>query len=317
MSCIYRARDTRLEWFAYSVSMGAMDTRAQSNPNRFLPIREDFGALVEGVDLAAPLSDSDFESIRHVHAHHGLLIFREQNLAPKDEIAFARRFNNIHISLGNDDTKLPGYPEISVLGNVVENGRPLSYQVKIGIEWHTDGTGREFPPLATVLYCLETPGRGGETLFASGKRAWEALSPKRQRQLESVRVVYSFHQLYAKLHKAAGTGKSLNHDERARTPELERPLVRTHSVTGRKALWFTESEMTHFVGMNEQESSALAAEIVGLISKPEHVYTHKWRPGDLLVWDNRWIHHSTTPYTYADERRLLHRISGKGSEIPY
>ena len=292
-------------------------TRGKSSRVRFHPIREDFGAIVAGVDLSKPLNDADFETIRNAHTHHGLLIFPQQKLAPEHEIAFARRFNTIHIAVGNDETKLPGYPEISVLGNVVENGRQIGHQVKIGIEWHTDGTGREFPPLATVLYCLETPNHGGETLFASGKRAWQALSPGRQRELESTRVVYSFHQLYSKLHQAAGTGKSLNHDERARTPAVERPLVRTHSVTGEKALWFTESEMTCFVGMNEQDSSELAAEIVGLISKPEHVYPHKWRPGNLLVWDNRWIHHSTTPYTYADERRLMHRISGKGSEIPY
>ena len=292
-------------------------TRAEPQHISFHPIREDFGAIVEGVDLSEMLSDADFEPIRNAHTRHGLLIFPKQNLAPAHQISFARRFNTIHIAIGNDDTKLPGYPEISVLGNVVENGRQIGHQVKIGTEWHTDGTGREFPPLATVLYCLETPSRGGETLFASGKRAWQALSPSRQRELESLRVVYSFHRLYSKLHKAAGTGKRLNDEERTHTPELERPLVRTHSVTGEKALWFTESEMKHFVGMNEQESAELATEIVGLISKPAHVYTHKWRPGDLLVWDNRWIHHSTTPYTYADERRLLHRISGKGSEIPY
>lgn len=286
-------------------------------PIRFRDLREDFGAIVEGVDLSQPLSDLDCESIRDAHAHYGLLIFGNQKLTPKDEISFARRFNKIRIAIGNDGTKLPGHPEINVLGNVVENGRQIGYQVNIGIEWHTDGTGRKFPPVATVLYCLETPSRGGETLFASGKRAWEELSPTRQRQLESMRVVYSFQTLHAKLHKAAGTGKSLSDDERARSPDFERPLVRTHSVTGQKALWFTASEMKHFVGLNEMESAELAADVVALISKPKYVYTHKWRPGDLLVWDNRWMHHSTTPYTYADQRRLLHRISGEGTEIPF
>ena len=284
---------------------------------RFQPLREDFGAIVEGVDLSEPLSDSNFAPIRDAHVHYGLLIFREQELEPEHEIAFARRFNKIRIAIGNDDTKLPGYPEINLLGNVVENSRQIAYQVKIGTEWHTDGTGRDFPPVATVLYCMETPSRGGETLFASGRRAWQALSPTRQHQLESMRVVYSFQTLYAKLHAAAGTGKQLNDEERTRSPDFERPLVRTHSVTGQKALWFTQSEMKHVVGMTAAESAALGEEIVALISTPEHVYTHKWLPGDLLVWDNRWIHHSTTPYTYADERRLLHRISGEGTEIPY
>ena len=128
------------------------------------------------------------------------------------------------------------------------------------MEWHTDRTGRKFAPNATVVYCMESPARGGETLFASGKRAYQALSPRRRRELESMRVVYSFHRLYAKLHEAAGTGKQLNDEERARTPELERPLVRTHLVTGEKALWFTQSEMVRFVGMSEADSATLASE---------------------------------------------------------
>lgn len=293
-----------------------MNTTVDSSTIAFEAIRDDFGAIVHGVDLSEPLSNEKFDHIRDAHVHYGLLIFRDQELGPRHEIAFAKRFNNIRIYLGNDDTKLPGHPEINVLGNVVENGRQIGHQVKIGIEWHTDGTGFELPPVATVLYCLESPSRGGETLFASGKRAWEELPATRQRELESMRVIYSFHHLYAKLHKAAGTGKNLTQDERARSPDVERPLVRTHSVSGNKALWFTQSEMKAFVGLSESDSEKLAAEIVALISKPEYVYAHSWRPGDLLVWDNRWMHHSTTPYTYADERRLMHRVSGEGDEIP-
>ena len=263
------------------------------------------------------MTDAQFKCISDAHIRFGLLIFEGQRLQPEHEIAFARRFNKIRIYLGNDDTKLPGYREINVLGNVLENGKQLGHQVKIGIEWHTDGTGFECPPVATVLYCLESPRRGGETLFASGKRAWQALPPTRQRELESMRVVYSFQHLYAKLHTAAGTGKTLSDDERTKSPDVERPLIRTHSVTGEKAIWFTQSEMKNFVGLNEDESVALGDEIVSYISRPEYVYAHKWRPGDLLVWDNRWMHHSTTPYTYANERRLMHRVSGEGDEIPY
>jgi taurine dioxygenase len=294
-----------------------MNAAFDSDHIKFEPIRDDFGAIVHGVELSEPLSSQQFDQIRDGHVRHGLLIFRDQTLTPEQEISFARRFNKIRLYLGNDDTKLPGHPEINVLGNVVEDGRQIGHQVKIGIEWHTDGTGFQFPAVATVLYCLESPNHGGETLFASGKRAWEELSLKRQIELETVRVLYSFHHLYNKLHKAAGTGKSLTDNERSKSPEVAHPLVRTHSVTGKKALWFTRSEMKQFVGLSESQSAKLATEIVALISKPEYVYSHVWRPGDLLVWDNRWMHHSTTPYTYADERRLMHRVSGEGDEIPH
>ncbi len=280
----------------------------------FEPIRDDFGAIVHGVDLAAPLAGTDFEAIPGAFIRHGLLIFRGQDLEPEHEIAFARRFNKIRIYVGNDDTKLPGHPEINVLSNVVENGRPIGFQNKVGHEWHTDGTGWPYPAVATVLYCVEAPETGGETLYASGRRAWYELDDARKHRFEGLEVVYSFQSLYAKLHAAAGSGKILSEDERQRSPDVTHPLVRTHAVTGRKALWFTEAEMARFKGLGDAESRALADEIVAIISKPAYVYTHKWRPGDLVVWDNRQMHHSTTPYTYAGQRRIMHRVSGEGDE---
>ena len=283
----------------------------------FDPIREDFGAVVYGVDLSQPVEDDVFGCIRDAHVRYGLLVFREQWLEPEHELAFARRFNKVRLYIGNDDAKLPGHPEINVLSNVVENGRPIGFQAKVGIEWHTDGTGFEFPPVATVIYCIESPNNGGETLYASGNRAWEDLDDKQKQKYSRLEVVYSFEHLYQKLNKAADTGNTLTKEERNRTPDVVRPLVRTHSVTGKKALWFTRAEMKHFVGMSEPDSDKLGEEIVAAISKPEYVYSHKWRPGDLLVWDNRWMHHSTTPYTYENECRLLHRVSGEGNETPF
>ena len=264
------------------------------------PIREDFGAIVSNVDLSTSIEGDVLSSIRDAHVHYGLLVFRNQYLEPKHEISFARHFNKIRIYIGNDDTKLPGYPEINVLSNIVEHERQIGFQAKIGIEWHTDGTGFEYPPLATVLYCVESPHLGGETLYASGKRAWEELDDERKRRYSELKVVYSFDHLYNKLNKAAGNGKTLDDNQRKRAPDVVRPLVRTHSVTGKKALWFTQAEMKCFVGLQRAESEILSDEIVAAISKPEYVYSHKWRPGDLLVWDNRWLHHSTTPYTYQN-----------------
>ena len=285
-------------------------------PIEFESLRDDFGAIVHGVDLSQPLSDVDLGCIREAHVHHGLLIFRGQHLEPEHEIAFARVFNKIRVYIGNDETKLPGHPEINVLGNVVENGRPVGFQTLIGYEWHTDGTGFPYPPVATVLYCLETPGRGGETLFASGRRAWEELPASHQRRLAPMKVEYSFRSLHAKLNVAAGTGKTLSTNELARSPDVVHPLVRTHCVTGKKSLWFTQAEMQAFVGLSPADSRSLGEEVVSLISRPEYVYAHRWQPFDLLVWDNRWMHHSTTPYTYAHARRRLHRVSGEGDEVP-
>ena len=171
--------------------------------------------------------------------------------------------------------------------------------------------------MATVLYCVEVPRYGGETLYASGKHAFKEFDETPKQHFSSLKVVYSFDHLYNKLNKAAGIRKTLTEKDRQRAPEVVRPLVRTHSVTDAKALWFTQAEMKCFEGLSQSESQMLGEEIVTLISKPEYVYAHKWEPGDLLVWDNRWMHHSTTSYTYPNERRLMHRVSGEGDEIPF
>jgi len=284
----------------------------------FRPIRDDFGAEVTGVDLRQEMAPEVFRQVCDGLVRHGLLIFHDQDLEPAQEIAFARRFNKLRIYVGNDDTKMPGYPEINLLGNATDDtGKAIAFHNKVGIEWHTDGTGWPYPPVSTVLYCVKTPPKGGETLYASGRRAWDDLPEVRKRQLEHLKVRYSFSSLYKKLTTASAAAKTdLTKDEKNRAPDVIHPLVRTHAVTGRKALWFTEAEMVCFEGMTPEASAELGKELVAILSKPEYVYAHRWQPRDLLIWDNRQMHHSTTPYIWGDEVRLMHRLSGEGDEIP-
>ena len=284
----------------------------------FEAIREDFGAVVTGADLNQVLMPERFRQIYDGLIRHGLLIFRNQELAPERQIGFARQFNRVRIYIGNDATKMPGYPEINRLGNATdEDGKPIAFLNKTGIEWHTDGTGFSHPPVSTVLYCVKAPSQGGETLYASGKRAWDALPEEKQRQYRDLKVRYSFASLYKKLTTDSDAKKTeLTNSEKERAPEVVHPLVRTHPVTGHRALWFTQAEMACFEGMSTEESQVLGKEIVEAISKPDYVYAHAWQPGDLLIWDNRQMHHSTTPYTYENEIRLMHRISGEGDEVP-
>ncbi|MBN35399.1 MAG: hypothetical protein CMM46_11625 [Rhodospirillaceae bacterium] len=284
----------------------------------FHPVRDDFGAEVTGVDLREEMPPEVFRHVYDGLVRYGLLLFRNQNLGPEQEIAFARRFNRIRIYLGNDDTKMVGHPEINQLGNATdENGKPIAFQNKTGIEWHTDGTGFPYPPVSTVLYCVAAPAKGGETLYASGKRAWDDLPDDVKQRLEPLKVRYSFQNLYKKLTTASDAAKTeLDDNEKSQAPDVVHPLVRTHAVTGHKALWFTEAEMACFEGMTREASAELGQEILGYISRPDYVYAHAWKPGDLMIWDNRQMHHSPTPYTYNNEVRLMHRISGEGDEVP-
>ena len=202
---------------------------------RFSPFHQDFGAEVRGVDLSKTLEAEEFRQIYDAFVRYGLLIFHDQKLKPEHEIAFARRFNKVRIYLGNDDTKLADYPEVNVLGNVTDaDGKPVGFQNKVGIEWHTDGTGWPYPPVATVLYCLEAPSQGGETLYASGRRAWDDLPDHKKRQFDGIKVRYSFSRLYEKLNKVSGYDKRLDEEQSARAPDVVDPLVRTHAVTGQR-----------------------------------------------------------------------------------
>ena len=227
---------------------------------------------------------------------------------PATLLKLARHFPNNGEPARHKSHFLSSHPDIELLGNVAAADGTPAYLNKIGIEWHTDGTGKESPTSATFLYAVEAPSRGGDTLFASGYRAWEVQPDELKPQLERLRVRYNERVLREK--EAALNDVSVAElDKTWGSAEVfERPLVRIHPISGKRSLWVTWAEMECIVGPTPEESLAFVMSLLERAIAPENVYAHRWEPEDLVIWDNRCMLHSTTPYTYGNERRLMYRV---------
>ena len=272
-------------------------------------LHDDFGVEVFGVDLAVSLPDAIHEALYVNLCRHGVMLFRGQTLKPEHQIDFMSRFCRIR-SPSAEEKILPGFSEISILGNVVENGEPIGFQHKLGIEWHTDGTGWPQPTLATCLYGVEVPHAGGDTLYAGMYAAYDKLPDDLRERVDGLNAIYSRVHLAEQFAKGENAPNPMSDAERERFPDQIRPLVNVHPVTGRKALLVSIEECRELEGMDQDSSRRFNQALLGVITAPDRVYRHRWRTGDLVVWDNRCMLHSPTPYTYADQRRRLHRVIG-------
>lgn len=277
-------------------------------------IHPSFGVEVQGVDLSEPVSEAVKAELNRALDLHSLLLLPNQHLAPADELAAVRLFNEISDSNYTEEGRgIPGYPQIVVISNIVgDDGKPVGYTNKKGMEWHTDGSGWQLPPVASSLYALEVPESGGETWFCSGFVAYETLPPERRAELDEMLCTYSYVTLAKWLAEAAGRPDTMTEEMASKYPDVDRPLVRRHPVTGRKALWFSIEEITSIDGMSYEASRDLMLDLIEhMTSLPHALYVHDWTPGDLVLWDNRGLIHSVCEYNYEGQRRLMHQITGK------
>jgi taurine dioxygenase len=167
-----------------------------------------------------------------------------------------------------------------------------------------------------LLYSVQAPAEGGETLFASGYALWGAQPEAIKLQLESLRVRYDFDQLLQRQAKLNDVPlERIRQKWRTRFLPVEYPLVRIHPVTQRKALWVTWAEMDTIIGMSHEDSLSLVMELLQRGTTSTHVYAHPWRKNDLVVWDNRCMLHTTTPYTYESDQRFMYRVGLNGNLV--
>ncbi len=269
------------------------------------------GAEVVGLDLAVPLADEDIATIRQAYFENSVIVFRDQQLLPAQHIAFSRRFGELAIHVV-DQFLLPGHPEILVLSNRKrEDGTPVGFE-DAGRYWHSDVSYAEEPALGSMLYALEIPPEGGDTLFADMCRAYETLPDETRRRIAGKRAIHSYTRNTKKLESAAGSRPVITDGQKARLKDVTHPMVRTVGDTGRKAL-FVNPGFTYAVeGMTPAESDALLQELFDHSTLPEFIFTHKWRNGDLLCWDNRSVMHHATLYDTRHARHM-HRTTLKGT----
>jgi len=266
-----------------------------------------FGGAVEGLDLRAPLGPELLDAVAAAAHRHGILLFRGQALDEEGQIAFSRGLG----ALEHHPEKLKqqaSHPEIFDLSNVREDGRledPLGTATE---RWHTDSSYRAIPCRYSILYAVEVPARGGDTEFANACDAWERLPGDRRARLEGLRVVHSYR------HSSPEAWNGMSEAERAAVPPVEHPLVR-RLADGRRGLYLG-SHASHVVGLPLDEGRALLDELLAHATDPAHVYRHRWRPGDLLIWDNRVTLHRRLPYRRDRDRRVMRRTTVCGTAAP-
>jgi len=282
-----------------------------------LPSGSACGAEVRGICLARPLDESTFETLNAAFVRHGVLVFRNQTLSEPDQIRFTARFGEVDQYVLSE-YRSPAHPEIMLVTNIQENGRNIGL-ADAGTTWHTDSSYLAIPPLATFLYAREVPvdasGRVlGDTLFASAAAAYEALSEVEQARLAGLEAVHWYHGKHAARAKLGRSDRNPpKADETQRLEPVGHPIARTHPVSGRKSLFVAEGECIAVPGMDEEEALALIAKLARHIVSECFQYRHRWRAGDLVVWDNCQVQHLAIKDYALPLRRLMHRTQVKGT----
>ncbi|HET7672371.1 MAG TPA: TauD/TfdA family dioxygenase [Burkholderiales bacterium] len=261
------------------------------------PLGAVMGAQVRGVDLSRPF---DADAVKEAFERHLLLVFPAQTITPEQHIAFSRTFGELQVHV-LDQYRHPQYPEIYFLSNVKDGKTTGEHPDKGTLVWHSDLSFQKRPALATILYGLEVPRQGGDTLYADMYAAYDALDAETKALIEDKRAV---HDLDASRRRAGEPPMSAS--QRAAAPPVEHPMVTRHPRSGRRILYISR-HVSHVAGMPRAESDRLLDRLMAHATSERFVFRHRWGPRDVVMWDNRCTMHCATPYDAAGERRVLHR----------
>ena len=269
------------------------------------------GAEITGVDIRA-LTAQEFSAVKQAYADHGVIFFLDQSLTENDHIAFARRFGPININrffLAHER-----YPEIALVLKEKEQ------KTNIGGGWHTDHSYDAEPAMGSVLVARQLPEEGGDTWFASMYTAYETLDEATKKEIAGLPAIHSAKHIFGSqtdnFYKANDdTGGRIGNTAAADVLEdVAHPVVITHPLSGRKALYVNPAFTTRIDGYDAEASSALLMRLYAHAMKPDHAHRFKWQPGSVAFWDNRSTWHWAMN-DYHGERRLMHRITIEGCAL--
>jgi taurine dioxygenase len=277
-------------------------------PIEVVPTGAALGARIEGVDLRKPLDDDTFSAIRKAFYRHEVVYFRGTPLSDEDQIRFSERFGELRkLKL---DQLHARHPEIFIVSNIRENGKYIG-AYDAGIFWHTDGAYLKNPHAISALRALEVPVQDGrvlgDTAYASMSAAYDALPESTKKRLEGLQALQSI--IYRQQKTTEAGGKKEYNAAMKADPEAVHPVVRVHPVTGRKCLYVSEGYTVKILGLPEDESRDLIAELTSHCTKPEFQYRHNWQQHDLVMWDDCSTQHKATFDYPAAARRLMHRTT--------
>ncbi len=276
-----------------------------------VPLTKHIGAELRGIDLRQKPDDETVAAIYQAWLDHLVIVFPGQTLSQEDLVRVTGYFGEIG-EISRPAKYFPkGYtkllPGIMMISNIRENGEPIGALPDGEMMFHHDMIHAEVPSKATLLYAVEIPSTGGNTLFASGYAAYDTLDPAVRNKLEGRKAQHHYN--YGSTQKGDGKGTEA-------FGECMHPVFRTHEDTGRKAVYVNRLMTVGIFDMPPQESAPLLDQVFGQAEKPEFVYEHVWRLGDLLLWDNRCSSHARTDFP-STERRLMLRTTVRGTVRPY
>jgi taurine dioxygenase len=275
------------------------------------PMAPHIGAAITGLDLRRPFAEDEIRTVNQAWLDHLVLVFPDQNLTQEDLLRLTACFGEIGELRRPPKYFPPGFakilPNIMLISNIRENGEPIGALPDGEMMFHHDMIHAAVPHKGTLLYSIEIPSVGGDTLFASGYAAYDTLEPVLRSRLEGRRALHHYN--YGSTKKGDGHGVEA-------FGEATHPVFRTHEDTGRKAVYVNRLMTTGIEGMLESESAPLLEAVFDHAEKPEFVYAHKWQIGDVVLWDNRCSSHARTDFP-ASERRLMLRTTVKGTVAPF
>jgi taurine dioxygenase len=278
-----------------------------------LPTNAGLGAEVRGIDMRKPLSAEELGAFRAAWHRHVVLLVRDCPMDDGELIAFSRQFGELQLSPSTEVTEKFGEfgtvaPEITVVSNILEQGKPIGTLGSGEAFWHTDSSFIDTPAAYSILHGIELPPAGGNTEFADMYKAYDSLPEPLKKRIEGLKAIHSF------THTSSGALRKGYEEitDVSKAPGAHHPLVRVHPETGRKALFLGRRLNSYVIGLPVEESEKLLDELWSYATKPEITWSHTWRPADTIMWDNRCAMHRRDSFD-ASQRRLLHRTQTKGT----
>lgn len=278
--------------------------------SKVVPSGEILGARIEGVDLSKPLSDEDFELVLQTLGKYGVVCFPEQDLDAPGLKSFASRFGELEINVANAYQE-PGHPEVMILSNMVEDGKPLGI-ADAGQDWHTDMSYSKTIAFANVLYGIKIPRRNGQPLgcteFANMHAAYDDLPQDVKDRLDGMTATHDFNKFWEMMRREKGsTRPPLTPEQRAKKPPVSHPVFLTHPITGRKVLYANPGYAVKINELPQEESDRMLEFLFKHQLNPKYQYKHLWNERDVLMWENIGTLHNAVADYRPDEHRYIKR----------
>ena len=278
---------------------------------KVIPSGEALGATIEGLDLAQLLPQEELVAVIAALGRHGVLRFPRQTLTGRQLRDFSAQLGDLEINVGSAGYQEPGVPEVMILSNIVENGRPIGL-ADAGQDWHTDMSYSRMIAFANVLYGIKIPRRHGKTLgatqFSNMQAAYADLPEELKRRLEGKTVLHDFEKFWEMMRREKGSKRpALTDAQRKAKPPVSHPIFLRHPLTGKRVLYCNPGYAVRINELPQTESDEMLAYLFAHQLQPKYVYTYRWEEGDVLVWEDVGTIHNAIADYGPDEHRLVKR----------